>query len=483
MVDFSRRAILAQAAVSAIDARKFGAKADGVTDDTVALQLAIDKTPSGGGLVLPGKYVISSPLIVDKPMTITGLNQGFPVYSYDDDYTIRTSKPDIAAFVLRADDKKFPYFMGQHGVFGITFRDLKIIGYDRLKRSGSGITVDTAPYAGDLHIRGLVFDNINIRYFDTAIDLIGIAYLNNFFGVRLMQCNTGIRATRGRASDSGGQTRLYGCEIIATKTCIEWDYAGGSLSLFGCTLSESEFGLKAHENAILAIFGCEFESLKGDAKSAGIYINIKNPQNPNSDASRSIIGNKFLSSTHDIYIEKTSPAFASGVNYPVLIDGNAFGSPIALRSDPSLDQPVFVFGASNSGPGGHVADNQIVGFQGFNMARAVRKMHMPNNASRSLHLQGEGSKESILHWFDIEPGKTMHINRIERYTLNMKTGDRGSVMCQIVDGTKIVADLSGNGISEINVVNNSGKPKRYKLIANDQGFDSKYFIMMQYYFT
>lgn len=481
MLDVSRRSFLSQVLASSVDVRKLGAKADGISDDSAAIQQAIDLTPSGGLLFLPGRHIVAKSLIIIKPITISSTGSGFPVYSHDEDFTIKAGKPDISVFVLRANDQGFPYFPGYHGVFGVAFCDMKIVGAVRLGRSGKAIEVDTTPYEGDNHVRGLTFDNVNIRYFDTAIELIGISYLNNFFCVRLMQCNTGIRAARGRASDSGGQTRLYGCEIIATKVCMDWDYAGGSLSLFGCTLSESEFGLKAHENAPLTITGCEFESLKGDPKSAGIYIHIKNAENPNSDVHRTILGNKFLFSTHDIYIEKSSSAFAGGgVRYPMLVDGNSFGSPIALRSDPDLDQACFVFGGSNAGPGGSVQPSQIVDFAGFNAAAAYEQQHELQKRHRHLQLEGTDSRSQILHWFELKSGQTLHLLSVERYTLNIQTGDALPMTFQIFSLNKLIADLSGVGITSSSITNTSNKTERYKMVGNSRNTNMLYRVILTY---
>lgn len=481
MPTISRRDALTYVLASSVDTRKLGAKADGIADDTIALQRAINQTPSGGTLILHGRYAISAPIIIDKPITIAGLGQGFPVYTYDDDFTVRMTQAGQSAFILRANDHNFPFFPGHHGVFGICFRDLKIVGPNKTNRTGSGIQIDTSLYGGDLHVRGLLFENIGIRYFDTAIDTVGIAYLNNYYSVRLMACNTGLRASRGHASDSGGQTRLYSCEIIGTKVCIEWDYAGGTLSLFGCTLSESEFGLKAHSSAGLAIFGCEFESLRGDSKSAGIYLNIKNPDNPNSDSSRTIIGNKFLSSTHDIYIEKTSRASAGGgVRYPMLIDGNSFGSPIALRADPTLDQPGLVFGASNTGPNGLISEGQLVDFKGTNMMQTLRHVHAIQRQSDVLQLTGSGAKSAKLHWFELEPKKVLNFQQIERYAVDMETGERGAIICQILLGDKVVADISGMGITSASVTNDTDKMQNYSLVARDQQKGRTYLVILKF---
>ncbi|KYG59407.1 right-handed parallel beta-helix repeat-containing protein [Planococcus maritimus] len=54
--------------------KSFGAKADGLTDDTNAIKSAFNQMPSGGTLFFPAaqNYRISEPIIINKPCTITG---------------------------------------------------------------------------------------------------------------------------------------------------------------------------------------------------------------------------------------------------------------------------------------------------------------------------------------------------------------------------------------------------------------------------
>jgi pectate lyase-like protein len=62
-----------------INAQTYGAKGDGTTDDTTAIQNALNAVPSAGGtVVLPaGTYIISSTLTIDKDGTIlTGVGAG-----------------------------------------------------------------------------------------------------------------------------------------------------------------------------------------------------------------------------------------------------------------------------------------------------------------------------------------------------------------------------------------------------------------------
>jgi hypothetical protein len=52
---------------SVVNVKRMGAKGDGVTDDTAAIQAAWDVTPRGGTLYIPcGKYVISSPGLIPR---------------------------------------------------------------------------------------------------------------------------------------------------------------------------------------------------------------------------------------------------------------------------------------------------------------------------------------------------------------------------------------------------------------------------------
>lgn len=59
-----------------------GARGDGVTDDTAAFQITVNQTKPGGRLLVPvGKYVISSAIVIKKPITIYGAGLGSQIYS------------------------------------------------------------------------------------------------------------------------------------------------------------------------------------------------------------------------------------------------------------------------------------------------------------------------------------------------------------------------------------------------------------------
>jgi len=61
-----------------VNVKQFGATGDGVTDDTVAIQAAVDSLSSGGGLYFPnGVYGVSNTLHIDQPISILGESAGF----------------------------------------------------------------------------------------------------------------------------------------------------------------------------------------------------------------------------------------------------------------------------------------------------------------------------------------------------------------------------------------------------------------------
>ncbi len=57
-----------------IDVRAFGAKGDGITDDTAFIQAAIDATSAGGTMIMPpGTYKTTANITIEKPLNIVGL--------------------------------------------------------------------------------------------------------------------------------------------------------------------------------------------------------------------------------------------------------------------------------------------------------------------------------------------------------------------------------------------------------------------------
>jgi len=317
-------------------------------------------------------------------MTIQGTGPGKWIDSLGGSIIKQTDNTKNA-FTLRASVAQYAF--GQFGLNNVNFQDFAIEGPSSASRSVRGIGCDTTINSGDYHIRECTFTNLQVRFCQTGIELVGICYLNDFYGGVISECDTGFSLLKGAASDRGGQTRFFGTTFdLITDACLRWntDTVSGDLSLFGCTLADAQYGLVSNEEATLMISGCSFENLRKTGNlGAGIYIEI-NEINPSSDAVKTIIGNKMLLSDCDIWINCVNAATASGqFNWPMLIDGNTLLSPEALRiTMPVGAKPMsssqFVLGASNTGlNAGLIAASQIsANFAGqFTYNRVIRRKY------------------------------------------------------------------------------------------------------------
>jgi len=336
-----------------------------------AIQAAIDACPQGGTVLIPnGTFQIDDALIIDKAMTIRGIGTGKWIDSLGGSI-IKQMNTAKNAFTLRASLAQYTF--AQYGINNVNFDSLAIegtSGYPAAKDYAvRGIGCDTTVNGGDYHVRECTFTNLQVRFFQVGIELTGICYLNDFFGGAISICDTGFILQRGTASDRGGQTRFFGTSIgLITDACLRWnvDTDSGDLSLFGCTLSDAAYGLVANEDSNLTISGCSFENLKKTGNlGAGIYIEVKGV-NPATDASKTIVGNKFLLSDSDIWLNCTNASTSGGnFNWQMLIDGNTMLSPEALRitmpvGSAAMTSNQFVLGASNAGTAnGLLAASQI----------------------------------------------------------------------------------------------------------------------------
>lgn len=357
-------------------------------DDTVAIQAAVNACPLSGMVYFPpGRYRLTNEITLPRPVTIKGAGVG-NVYG---DYTsssadtwsgVEQTNTGAAAFKMVGSFENYAF--NQPGILGMNFQDLMISGPafppgDAL----AGITTDTSFNGGDYHIRHCHITNVAIRFFKTGIDFTGIAYLNMFNNVLVYNCGTGFKIARGTSSDNGGQTRFFGCQAVTCDYGMSFnaDGSAGSFALFGCTLSEGGVGLVADEECVLYVAGCEFESNNvSGGLGAGIYIPIAEA-NPNSEAAKVFVNNKFLFNDAGIWIDKTTSAFSGGgFAWPMLIDGNTFIDADAIKitvpvGHTGIDSKQFVLGASNAGQGGPLQPSQIsANFLGYDMRTWANKV-------------------------------------------------------------------------------------------------------------
>jgi hypothetical protein len=237
--------------------REFGAKGDGSTDDTPALQQALDVVAKGGILFFePGTYRTTKPLLVEITQNVTRpfgiVAEGAQILSQSatpapvltitsratarylniDGLSIKGSKGEVHGLALRAPGGKYLYNLGLHNctVEGV---------------GGDGYSIIGNIFEGGMY---------NCYGRDNA---------NN--GITLGHGDGGIlSAMRIWGGTFGGNGRV-GAEVVGNAYDVKFD---GTYFL-----ENNKFGLLAH-NGIRALVACGFENnwREGGAGGAGARI-------------------------------------------------------------------------------------------------------------------------------------------------------------------------------------------------------------------
>lgn len=472
---------------------QFGAVGDDSTIDTTPWRDMVATSPEGGVIRfrVGGRYRIDNDIVIDKPISIYGGGSG----TYDGQLGtfIRQITPGENVFTLKA--RLANYLFGQYALVGCLFDSINFLGATAgaiqppANRAAAAIGVDTSVNAGDYHMRENDMRNCVIQNFTRPVDLEGIVYLWDFYSVKWRYCTEAFRFKRGSAPDVGGQIRFFGC---SGTQCDNWvlsffeDTLGGSLSIFGSTISESLGGLRINEETVLTMIGCEVEAHINAGNGAGVYIPISDPINPNSSAPKVILNCKFLLSDVDIWIDKTTAAFSGGTfAWPMTMDGNYFGAATALRitvpvGHAGIISQQFVLGPSNAGTNnGLVADSQISANFGGVDQRKINYSRV-RNLSNGLPIVYSGAAGSapVLVTMTVPNGSTLYLEDVERFSMNPTTNVRGSCSLDLLDsaaGTLIGA--FGNGyVASLTWLNSTGSSQNVRLTASDGGSGNPYYV-------
>ncbi|EOT7444046.1 hypothetical protein ACNR8R_001342 [Enterobacter roggenkampii] len=390
------------------------AKGDGTTDDSAALQNAVDATKFGGRLDVPMpsvNYKIATECVISRPINIVG-NGGSCVTT--------TPFPGFKAaghnsiFKLKATLNN--YMFGAYGITGVHMRDIFLEG-PALRNNGlNGICTDETVNSGVYHVRNNTFTNVNMRYFDNGWNIRGVCYLNSWNDCRALWCANGcvVDKVSGAAEGGSDQNRFFGCEFVLNDRNLslsETAYAG-SQTIVGCTLSEGLVGLIVGFNTTLHVAGNQIEN----NQYSGINITIPSTiGNPASEAIKNIIGNCFILNGNDIVIDKQTTAFAGGFAFPVNIEGNTISqtSGMVLYVNAPTGPGEFdsrqlrlsstnAFSPAGGGTIGSIPDSKISsGWKGYN------GFHEDGKVTATGRVIGDTPK-NILR-FDVPAGKQCYI--------------------------------------------------------------------------
>lgn len=334
-----------------ISVKDFGAKGDGITDDTPAFQAAVDAAGWGGKVYIPKPvkdYKLKSPVYIRGPLTLQGYG-GSTVARRDMPRILVDGYFDAFVLVPTLDGFRFEY-----GISGVNICDLMIEGPGIDTRGKCGITVDTTINNGVYHVRECCFERNHIRYMDYGFKINGVCYLNEWYSNRVLWSGTGCEVDKvpGATEGASDQSRFFGNEFVLNNVGLRLSTEGnmGSHTIMGNTISEGNAGLVIGSHTQACIIGNQIESNAW----YGIGMTIGAGVNPACESSKLIMGNCFLFNEVDIDVAKTSTLLTGGFPFSLRIESNNFQrtkSRVLRVTAPTgaqeFDSKMFIFGMDN----------------------------------------------------------------------------------------------------------------------------------------
>lgn len=215
-----------------------GSVGDGNTDDTVTLQKFIDSIPEGGVIVFDARYLITSPLIISKAMTIRGSQNSFIITVGND------------ALYLNANE--------------IILEDIKIGNASRhttIPNNATGVKVNTI---GLSIINKIKFRNVFVDGHKTAYEVNNI-WDSEFTGIKSYSNQFGFIINGLSVNNEMNGNCSFNLEnsvdSIGVKFGDETTVAEG-WRLFNVFTFDAYIGLKAHSFSHVSLQNCMFDFCK-----------------------------------------------------------------------------------------------------------------------------------------------------------------------------------------------------------------------------
>ena len=223
----------------------YNATGDGVTDDTAAIQAAIDAAETGGGVVYfpAGTYLLGAPLTVADDATLSGVPHLSILMVRDaDEAAIDVSS--VAANTRRVTIKGISFRSDSTGGYGIKGPSAYYLSWWRLSECGFGKELAYGVYAPAM--ASAVFRDCWFGFYGTA----GDSHVN-FYGV-------------GSNTKYSFSTQFYNCYFSgATGSDAAIEYGiGHNTQFYGCTFEVMTTRVyKARGMTTTLFHGCNFEGI------------------------------------------------------------------------------------------------------------------------------------------------------------------------------------------------------------------------------
>ena len=291
--------------------KAYGAKGDGTTDDTAAIQAAHDALPAQGGRIhFPhGKYLVSSTITISKPVTLSGEGSGDHTGGQGSLNTGTTYTPTAQGSVVLTTSQTIDVFVVNASGFAAT--DLAVVNTaSTAPTAGTGIRITKGDCAHLTRVRTAGFWN-NISYeqseYPTITDCLFIDPVN--YGLWLR--NT-VTPDAGDMSILGSVFSFSGSVSRTAAAAIRWE-SGGGLKMTGCKINMGPGGgigkftyglnLAAGTNVSTSVFAITGNSFENTTAAAI----LARPQDATGQISTISIGNnEFANCGVSIDLEGTS---------------------------------------------------------------------------------------------------------------------------------------------------------------------------------
>lgn len=276
-----------------VNVKQFGAKGDGVHDDTQAIQTAIDyarsvflinKTCAVVGMPA-GTYKVTATITVPRYVSIKSLGS-VVIHAYtNNSAAIQVTNKQNGDINIANDMREYygklnrlrgTWIDGDNGGIHIIGKINTAIGLE-IGSSNNPDNVLANVAGGSIKNLGVTKCDIGIK-FNVYND-----YLNSFYNCHIEENNTNIQFGNGvdGASNSGENISFYFCNISAARIGIKFDIAGFDTNFFGCSFDFNTITFSVLRNFHnINIYGGHIETTKKIIHSEGtgnhlisVYIN------------------------------------------------------------------------------------------------------------------------------------------------------------------------------------------------------------------